>query len=293
MRDSSRRLTLSDRPSRWLVSGRLRCLSLAVTLLAASVVGGPWMATAAEPDYRIGPDDILAVSVWDQKDLDQIVTVRPDGKISLPLAGEVEAAGLTVAELTARLTTLYSRTVRAAQVTVGVREIKSRPVFLVGNVVRPGPMQLTHDMTVLQALSAAGGPTPAADLESAFVLRGDQKIPVNLHRMLQQGDTAQNIKLQPRDVISIPNARSIYVQGEVRTPGPVKYMQDLTVTTAIAAAGGFTPLASPRRVTIKREADGKNEVLEINVNDIMSDPAEYKDIPLKPNDIVSVPQRLF
>jgi polysaccharide export outer membrane protein len=293
MRHAGLPTPLELRPGRWLGSGRLRGLVLAVMALAASVLARPSTAVTAEPDYRIGPDDVLTVSVWDQKDLDQIVTVRPDGKISLPLAGEVQAAGLTVAELTAHLTGLYSRTVRAAQVTVGVREIKSRPVFLVGNVVRPGPMQLTHDMTVLQALAAAGGPTVTADLESAFVLRGDQKIPVNLHRMLQQGDAGQNIKLQPRDVVSVPSARSIYVQGEVRTPGPVKYTQDLTVTTAIAAAGGFTPLASPRRVTIKREAEGKNEILDVNVNDIMSDPAEYRDVPLKPNDIVSVPQRLF
>jgi polysaccharide export outer membrane protein len=190
----------------------LQFTPLPAAFLATSIVAWAVAAVAVEPDHRIGPDDVLAVSVWEQKDLDQIVTVRRDGKISLPLAGEVEAAGLTTAELTARLTTLYSRMVRGIQVTVGVREIKSRPVFLVGSVVRPGPIQLTHEMTVSQALAAAGGPTATADLESAFVLRGDQKIPVNLHRMLQQGDTAQNIKLQPRDVISIPNAGAVPVQ---------------------------------------------------------------------------------
>jgi polysaccharide export outer membrane protein len=272
----------------------VRRLSLVLmTLAAAAATGQATAAWAAEPPFRIGPDDVLAVSVWDQKDLDQVVTVRPDGRISLPLVGEVQAAGLTVAELADRLTTAYSRTVRGAQVTVAVREIRSRPVFLVGNVVKPGPVQLIHEMTVLQALSAAGGPTPTADLESAFVLRGDQKIPVNLQSMVQRGDTAQNLKLQPRDTLVIPAAGSVYVQGEVKTPGQVKYTQNLTVVTAIAAAGGFTPLAQPKRVTVMRDSAGQKQVFRVNVNEIMSDPGARRDVPLMPNDVVVVPQRLF
>ena len=87
------------------------------------------------------------ISVWDQKDLDQVVFVRPDGKISLALVGEVDAGGLTVADLAARLTTLYSQTVKGAQVTVSVREIRSRPIYFMGGVGRPGTMQLTQDLT--------------------------------------------------------------------------------------------------------------------------------------------------
>jgi polysaccharide export outer membrane protein len=154
-------------------------------------------------------------------------------------------------------------------------------------------MQLTQELTVLQALSAAGGPLATADLESAFVLRGDARIPVNLQRMLQRGETTGNVKLQPGDTIVVPNADAIYVQGEVKIPGQVKYARDMTVVTAIAAAGGVTPLASLRRVTIVRGDGPKKETFRINVNDIMSDPAESKDVPLKPNDIVIVPQRLF
>jgi polysaccharide biosynthesis/export protein len=266
---------------------------IALAVLVVGVAGWLSTATAAEPDYRIGTDDILNISVWDQKELDQIVTVRPDGKISLPLVGDIQAAGQTVAELSASLSTAYSRTVRGAEVTVSIREIRSRPVFLVGNVVRPGPMQLTHEMTVLQALAAAGGPIPNADLESAFVLRGEKRIPVNLHKMLQQGDTGQNLKLQPRDTLVVPNASAVYIQGEVKTPGQLKYSRDMTIATAIAAAGGFTPMAAPKRVTVTRDADGKRQVFRVNVSEILSDPAESKDLPLKPNDIVVVPQRLF
>lgn len=269
---------------------RAWCSFLLVALLGVAV----WspMAGADSPDYRIGIDDILVISVWDQKDLDQVVSVRPDGKISLPLVGEMQAGGLTVAELASRLTAQYSRTVRGAQVTVSVREIRSRPVYFLGGVVKPGAMQLTQEMTILQALSAVGGPLPTADLESAFVLRGGKQIPVNLQDMLQRGNLTQNMNLQPGDTVVVPSAGAVYVQGEVKTPGQVKYARDLTVTTAIAAAGGFTQMASPRRVTVMRGDGAKKQILRVNVNDILSE-TDSKDIPLKPNDIVIVPQRLF
>ena len=262
-----------------------------VTSVAILIAGcAAWLSTAsgAAPDYRIGPDDILAISVWDQKDLDQVVAVRPDGKISLPLVGEMEVGGLTVAEVASRLTSLYSRTVRGAQVTVGVREIRSRPVFIAGAVVRPGSLQLTQDLTVMQALAAVGGPLATADLESAFVMRGETRMPVNLLTVLQRGDPKQNIKLQPGDTVVVPNADAVYVQGEVKTPGPVKFTRGLTVMTAIAAAGGFTPLASPRRVTVARTDGGKKETFRVNVNDL-----DEKDVTLRPNDVITVPQRLF
>jgi polysaccharide export outer membrane protein len=263
-----------------------------ILLVAIVLAGAATTVMAVGPDYRIGTDDVLAISVWDQKELDQVVSVRPDGKISLPLVGEVEAGGLTVAELASRLTTLYARTVRGAQVVVSVRDIRSRPVFFLGGVVRPGTIQLTQDLTILQALSAVGGPLPAADLESAYVLRGDKQIPVNLTAVMQKGDIKQNLKLQPGDTVVVPSADAVYIQGEVKAPGPVKYSKGLTITQAIAASGGFTQLASSRRVTVTRVDGAKREVLRINVGDIMSDP-EAKDVPLKPNDVVTVPQRLF
>jgi polysaccharide export outer membrane protein len=267
--------------------------SLTAVHMLVATLGVPCLAArAAGPEYRIGTDDILGVSVYDQKELEQVVTVRPDGKISLQLVGEIEAAGLTVAELASRLTTQYGRTVRGAQVSVTVREIRSRPVYFPGNVVRPGTIQLTQELTVLQALSAVGGAVPTADLESAYVLRGQTRMPVNLQAMLQKGDMSQNIKLQPGDTVVLPNADFVYVQGEVKTPGQVKYTKGLTVTTAIAGAGGVTPLASLRRVRIVRGDGPKKQILNINVNDILTDP-NAKDVPLMPNDVINVPQSLF
>jgi polysaccharide export outer membrane protein len=290
MNDFNRPLPSAPQLSPWLAMSAWRPLA-ALLVFAVGLALWPPRATA-QSDYRIGPDDILVVTVWDQKELEQVVTVRPDGKISLPLIGDTEAAGLTVTELSSRLSTLYGRTVRGAQVTVSVKEIRSRPVYFVGGVARPGQIQLTQEMTILQALSAVGGPAPTADLESAFVLRGGQRIPVNIQEIIQRGAMTQNLRLQPGDTVVVPAANFVYIQGEVKTPGQVKYSKDMTIMMAIVGSGGFTPLASPGRVTVVRADGAKKEVLRVNVNDIMSDP-EAKDFLLKPNDIVNVPQRWF
>ena len=144
---------------------------LTLGLLLALAQGAAPAAAQSAPGYRIGIDDVLSIYVWDNKNTDQTVFVRPDGKISLPLAGEVEVRGMTVAELETRLTELYQRTIKAARVTVIVKEIRSRPIFFIGGVGRTGPMQLTQDWTLLQAVSAAGGLLPQADLEAAYILR--------------------------------------------------------------------------------------------------------------------------
>ena len=103
-------------------------------------------------DFIVGTEDILEVQVWDNKDLNQVVFVRPDGKTSLPLAGEIQAAGKTVQELQDYLSAVYSKTVKGAAVTVIIREIRSRPIYFVGGFGKPGAMQLTRDLTLLQAV---------------------------------------------------------------------------------------------------------------------------------------------
>jgi protein involved in polysaccharide export with SLBB domain len=133
-----------------------------------------------------------------------------------------------------------------------------------------------------------GGALPTADPESAYVRRGQEQIPVNL--TLGRPDASQNLKLQPGDTIVVPNATFVYVHGEVKTPGQVKFTRDLTVMTAIAAVGGFTPAAS-KKVTVLRRDGGKNESIKVNVGDIID--GDTPDVPLKPNDNIEVRQRLF
>lgn len=271
---------------------RTRLLVLGVSVCVA-LLGWPSRGGALGDAYRIGVDDILEISVWDNNELDQGVFVRPDGKISLRLLGEVHAAGRTVDDLAKILTEMYSQTVKGAHVMVGVKEIRSRSIFFVGGVARPGPMQLTQELTLLQAIATAGGVATAADIENAFVLRRDRKIAVNLALLIQTGDVKQNIKLEPGDTIVVPFAQTVYVQGEVKAPTTLKFSKGLTVIDAIAQAGGVTQLAAPKRVTVIRSNGANRERIRVDLDAMMTAPEKAPDMPLHPSDIVIVPQRLF
>ncbi len=273
-----------------LMRPRIVVLGVAVCVALLAWPNRGWAVSEA---YRIGVDDVLEISVWDNKDLDQRVFVRPDGKISLPLLGEVHAAGRTVADLAKILTEMYSEKVRGAPVMVGVKEIRSRSIFFVGGVARPGPMQLTQEWTLLQAIATAGGVATSADIENAFVIRGERRIPVNLAILIQTGDTRENTKLEPGDTIVVPFAQTIYVQGEVKGPTAVKFSKGLTLIEAIAQVGGVTQLAAPKRVTVIRTNGTNRERIRVDLDAMMTEPDKAPDMPLRPNDIVIVPQRLF
>lgn len=254
---------------------------------------GQTQPVPAEKDYIIGPEDVLDIQVWGSKDLNQVVFVRPDGRLSLPLVGEIAVAGKTVQQLQDHLSAVYEKTVKGAVVTVIVKDIKSRPVYFIGGFGKPGVMQLTRELTLLQAISIIGGVVPNADGEKGFVLRGNKRIPIDFNRLLQRGDLSQNPKLEPGDSVVVPLADAVYVSGEVRAPGAIKYTGDLTVLKAITLAGGLTPLASGGRVDILRGNSEKKERMRVDVDKMMRSPDENPDIRLQPNDIVMVPQRLF
>jgi polysaccharide export outer membrane protein len=262
-------------------------LVVVVSVLAAGAV------RAEDPAYVIGAGDVLEIQVWDNKALDQTVFVRPDGKVSLPLVGEVQAGGQTVREFQDALAQAYVKMVKAASVTVIVKEIRSRPVYFVGGFAKPGVEQLTRDLTLMQAISIAGGLLPAADGENAFVLRGGRRLPVDLTRLIQKGDVSQNLRLEVGDSVVVPIADAVYVQGEVKNPGAVKATTDLTVLKAISQVGGLTQLAAAGRVEILRGEGDKKERIKVDLDQMRKSPAENTDVRLKPNDIVFVPQRLF
>ena len=253
----------------------------------------PAPAPQQDKDYIIGPEDILEIQVWGNKDLNQAVFVRPDGRTSLPLVGEIAVAGKTVQQLQDHLTNVYEKTVKGAVVTVIVREIKSRPIYFIGGFGKPGVMQLTRELTLLQAISVVGGVSPNADAEKGFVLRGDKRIPIDFNRLVQRGDLSQNPKLEPGDSVVVPLADAVYVNGEVKTPGAVKYTGDLTILKALTQVGGLTPLAAGGRVDVLRGNAEKKERIRVDVDKMMRSPDENPDIRLQPNDIVFVPQRLF
>lgn len=161
-----------------------------------------------DSEYKIGPQDVLRIDVWKEPEISRTVPVRPDGKISLPLINDVQAAGLTPTQLTANITEGLKKYITNPQVTVSVTEINSRRIYVTGEVTRPGAFVLLPNMTVLQALSSASGFTPFARQKKIYVLRvedGKQvKHPFNYSEVVAGRNPEQNITLQPGDVIVVP-----------------------------------------------------------------------------------------
>jgi len=161
-----------------------------------------------DPGYVIGADDVLDISVWKEPDISRRVPVRPDGKISLPLLNDVQAAGLTPMQLQAQLTEKFRKFLTEPQITVIVMTINSRRVYVMGEVMRPGPLPLTANMTVLQAITTAGGLGQFANGSKIRILRtenGKQTIfTFNYREVLAGKNPQQNITLKPGDSIVVP-----------------------------------------------------------------------------------------
>ncbi len=164
--------------------------------------------SVVDADYKIGAQDVIRIDVWKEPDISRTIPVRPDGKISLPLLNDVQAAGLTAMQLAGALRESFSKYLTSPQVTVTVTEINSRRVYITGEVTRAGALPLLPNMTVLQALSSAGGFTQFAKLKNIYVLRTEDgkqvKHPFNYKEVVKGNLAEQNILLQPGDVIVVP-----------------------------------------------------------------------------------------
>ena len=164
-------------------------------------------ASSAGPEYVIGPEDVLHIAVWKEADLTATLPVRPDGKISLPLPDDVQAAGLTPEQLKVSVTEKLKRYIADPRVTVVVTAINSKRVYVNGEVMHPGPMTMSPNMTVLQALSSAGL-NQFANTKRIYVLRTEngkqQKLPVNYRKLVKGDQIEQNYVLQPGDTIVVP-----------------------------------------------------------------------------------------
>ena len=174
-----------------------------------------------DPAYKIGPQDMLRIDVWKEPDISRLVPVRPDGKITLPLLNDIQAAGLTPVQLSSKIAEGLKKYITSPQVTVGVTEINSRRIFVTGEVTRPGAFPLLPggfdcpgafpllpNMTVLQALSSSGGFTQFARLKNIYVLRTEDgkqvKHAFNYKDAVSGKHAEQNIILEGGDVIVVP-----------------------------------------------------------------------------------------
>jgi polysaccharide export outer membrane protein len=256
----------------------------------------------ASAEYKIGPKDLLEITVLGVQEISKIVVrVSEEGRITLPLLGEVEVGNLSKFEVEKKLAGLAGeKIVLKPQVTVHILEYLSRRVSVIGAVERPGPFELLGRQTVLAAISASGGLTRDAGEEIVIIRQlpaGDStSIRVSIDGLFVQGDPKLNVVLEPGDVINVPVDKlvPIYVFGQVRNPGALQVKRSSlpTLTQAIAQAGGFTDRANRKRVQIRRkDASGKELEITVNVRNILK--GKTKDVPLLVNDTIYVPESLL
>ncbi len=246
-------------------------------------------------DYRIGPKDLLEITVFGLPELNQTVRVAEDGSITMSLIGRVAVAGLTTQELEQRLASILDKQyTKDAHVTVFIREYQK--VSVIGAIQRPGQYELVGTTTLLQIIAQAGGLT-AEVMNDIYIYRqspdGKQEIIAISLEDLSNGAQESNIELKPKDVISIPMDRSlnVFVYGEVHTPGAIAYLasKKITLLQAIAQAGGTTEWAKKTKIIIKRKNKETGKEIKINVNlkDIVR--GKISDIVLAEGDVVIVP----
>jgi polysaccharide export outer membrane protein len=175
---------------------------------AAAVSHGSNVSAAPPPGYTIGPDDRLKIAFWKNTELTADVVVRPDGRISLPLLNDIEAAGLTPEQLREKLLESARRFFEDATATVIVTEIRSRRVFISGNVEKPGPYPLNDTTTVLQLIATAGGLREFVSGKNIVVLRGSgdsqRRYKFNYQDVIAGKNLRQNLALQPGDTVIVP-----------------------------------------------------------------------------------------
>lgn len=176
---------------------------------AASDEGKTGAINPHDDTFTIGNDDVLAIAVWKEPDISRSVPVRPDGKISLPLIGDVQAAGMTPLKLEQEISKRLQSYISNPDVTVIVQQINSQKFNVLGQVAHPGSFLLVNSPTVLDGIAMAGGFKDFAKQKSIFILRqnpdGTQaRLPFNYKDVIQGKNASQNLRLQPRDTIVVP-----------------------------------------------------------------------------------------
>jgi polysaccharide export outer membrane protein len=261
-------------------------------------------------DYRIGPEDLLEISVFEEEKLNKAVRVSSQGNVSLPLIGVLKVKGLTANELEREIRDLLAeKYLQDPHVSVFIKEYRSQRISVIGAVEKPSVFEVTGQKTVLDALAMAGGLKEEAG-HLLFLIRsvhgdetrseeseekeGNQPSPktsvIDLEDLLVKGDLSLNLPLVHGDVVNVPVSGKVYVGGEVRKPGGFPLMgKKMTASQAVAMAEGLKTEANGSEARIFRYSEGGTgkEVFSVNVYAVQKGEAE--DPYLKENDIIIVP----
>jgi polysaccharide export outer membrane protein len=273
-----------------------------LSILATALIVFPLSLFAQEQtgDYRIGPKDLLEIRVFEIPELNLERRVSNSGSIDLPLLGEVSVSGLTSSEVNSRVEALLTaKYVNRANVSVVVKEYANNPVSIVGAVQKPGPLNISGNWYLLQAISAAGGLTQQAG-RKIYVLRRapnglSDRLEIKVEDLFRGTSSTWNIPIFPSDVVNIPPRTpvKIFCLGEVKTPGAIEFDSDdrISLLSVIAKAGGLTDRAS-NSIRIKHKGpDGKDVETVANFRRIVS--GKDPDLILTPDDVVIIKESFF
>lgn len=283
-------------------------LSCAQRELLPSVVKIPKETVSVEPSlelqigelrpeakgYAVGPRDVLKISIWNQPELSAEVTVSKNYTIVLPILGEVNVKGMDTEEIKAFLIKEYSKFLKKPSIDVIIKTYGPRFVYVLGEVKMPGAIPLTTEATLLEVLSIAGGPTEAAYLGCAYLIRKGKAYPINLYGILKRGEIERNVFVEDGDILYVPNMKNqaVYVVGEVKNPGPIASEEDkISLLKVLTLAGGIKKTAGESIILVKG-APFETEFYLINLGKSMKgkkdDLLKLAGIYVEPGDIIVV-----
>jgi polysaccharide biosynthesis/export protein len=264
-------------------------------------------------DYQVGPEDLLEIGIYGQDKLNRTLRINGQGEIAMPLVGVVKVAGLTPQEIQKRLEELYdAQYLVNPQVTVVVKEFRYQRVSITGAVAKPGTYELIGPRTLLEVLSLAGGLSSqtgggiAGDVvnvtrhsslhDPAGTKKGKtpqtstapaETMVIDLRHLVSGASPELNIMVANGDVVNVPFADTAYVMGSVKSPKSVPVKENLTVSQAVALAGGLDPLLATNNITIMRfDKQGSPISIKANLNSIIA--RNEPDIPIKGSDVIIV-----
>ena len=253
-----------------------------------------------KPDapYRIGEGDTLEIVVLGYPEISRPqALVRPDGRITIPMLGDIEVAGLEPTEASRVVTEGLAPFLKRPTATVLVSQAQASRAMVLGMVRAPGSYVMRGPTRLRDLLAMAGGlvyrdregsDPVAADLGRGALFRGEELVPVDFARLLVAGDRTQDVYVHPGDIVVLPPAREreVLVLGEVRGPRALSYRGGMTLLSALAQAGGFTPDARQGQVRVIRGSLAKPRVYLLDVVEILA--AQRTDVALRPGDVVYV-----
>jgi polysaccharide export outer membrane protein len=263
-------------------------------LLFFGISVGITKSEIVQEDYTISQDDILEITVYGEPDLSTTVRVAQDGTISYPLLGNIKVVDSTVRELENQLTELLGRDYLVnPQVKVFVTKYAN--ITILGEVKNPGSYQMKENLVLTQAIALAGGFTSTAKTDSVKIIRvidgKKEAVDVNFEQILEKA--LPDVTLKGNDTILVISYGQFSIMGQVVKPGVYNLKKGLTVVEAISLAGGFTPTAAQNAVKVNRKEKGKEVTIRVPVADIINSGDRNRDILVKENDTIVVPESFF